>query len=35
MNQKISDNIPVKHAIKELLKTAILGTVHTLREVLT
>jgi hypothetical protein len=27
-------NIPGKHEIKELQKTAILGTAHTLREVL-
>ena len=29
--QKISNNIPVKHEIKKLLKTAILGTAHILR----
>jgi hypothetical protein len=32
--RKYLSNIPGKHDIKELQKTAILGTTHTLREVL-
>jgi hypothetical protein len=32
--RKYLSNIPVKHDIKELQKTAILGTAHTLRKVL-
>jgi hypothetical protein len=32
--RKYVSNIPGKHEIKELHKTAILGTVHTLRKVL-
>jgi hypothetical protein len=32
--RKYLTNIPVKHDIKELHKTAILGTVHVLRKVL-
>jgi hypothetical protein len=31
----LQSNIPEKHEIKELQKTATLGTAHTLREVLT
>jgi hypothetical protein len=31
---KYSSSVPGKHDIKELQKTAILGTAHTLREVL-
>jgi len=32
--QKISNNVPVKHEIRELQKAAILGTTHILRIVL-
>jgi hypothetical protein len=32
--RKYLSNIPGKHEIKELQKTAILGTAHTLRKVL-
>ena len=32
--RKYVSNIPRKHEVKELQKTAILGTTHTLREVL-
>jgi len=32
--RKYVSNIPGKHEVKELQKTAILGTAHTLREVL-
>jgi Sec-independent protein translocase protein TatA len=33
--RKYVSNIPVKHEVKELQKTAILGTAHILRKVLT
>ena len=33
--QKIHNNIPGNHEVKELKKTAILGTAHILRKVLT
>jgi len=33
--RKYASNIPGKHEVKELQKTAILGTAHILREVLT
>jgi hypothetical protein len=33
--RKYRSNIPAKHEIKELQKTAILGTAHVLRKVLT
>jgi len=33
-NNKYVSNIPGKHEVKELQKTAILGTVHILRKVL-
>jgi hypothetical protein len=33
--RKYLSNIPGNHALKELQKTAILGTAHTLRKVLT
>jgi hypothetical protein len=32
--RKYLSNVPGKHDIKELQKTAVLGTAHTLREVL-
>ena len=32
--RKYVSNIPEKHGVKELQKTAILGTAHVLREVL-
>jgi len=32
-NNKYVSNIPGKHEVKELKKTAILGTAHTLRKV--
>ena len=32
--RKYASNIPGKHEVKELQKTAILGTAHTLRKVL-
>ena len=32
--RKYVSNIPVKHEVKELQKTAILGPAHTLRKVL-
>jgi hypothetical protein len=34
MIHKISNNIPAKHDIKELPRTAILGTAHMLRKLL-
>jgi len=33
--RKYASNIPGKHEVKELQKTAILGTAHVLRKVLT